>query len=212
MRNDLEFKKVLSQVPPNYYALGVKSNWLQRFWHTKKWRELCEFLAGDSGKLLDIGCADGTTTAAILKCYPNLRITAIDYYDSAIGFAKKNYDGINFKTADASNLPFKDGEFDLVTTIEVLEHLPKPKEALLEVTRVLKKGGRLIVVQDTDSLLFRAVWWFWTKWKGSVWNDSHISCVGPDELVTNIKKSGFRIGRRKFTNLKMEVFIEAIKL
>ena len=57
-----KIKQILNQVPPNYYDHGVKNNILQRYWHKKKWHVLKGFLEGVSGKLLDIGCADGTTT------------------------------------------------------------------------------------------------------------------------------------------------------
>src|SRR3989344_5697494 len=197
--------EVLKQVPADYYHRGVKSNLLQRYWHQKKWRILKEFMGKTSGSLLDIGCADGTTTAQIQKLHHGLKITAIDYY------AKATNQGINFLVADAHKLPFKNRSFDTVTAIEVLEHLDNPEKSLLEIYRVLKNKGQLIVIQDTDSLLFKLVWWFWTKWKGSVWNGSHINCYSPKKLIRLIKQTGFKVKQSKYTNFKMEIFIKAQK-
>jgi ubiquinone/menaquinone biosynthesis C-methylase UbiE len=48
--------------------------------------------------------------------------------------------------ADAANLPFSDGYFDLVTANMVLEHLEEPERVFLEVARVLAPGGRFVFV------------------------------------------------------------------
>src|SRR4030043_1945760 len=157
VKNSLD--EILEQVPADYYHRGIKTNLLQRYWHEKKWRVLKELIGKTSGSLLDIGCADGTTTSQIQKFYPSLKITAIDYYQKTIKYAKATNPKINFLVADAHKLPFKNKSFDTVTTIEVLEHLDNPKRSLLEIHRVLKNKGQLIVAQDSDSLLFRSIWW-----------------------------------------------------
>lgn len=206
-----QFKKILNQVPADYYHRGVKTNFFQKYWHEKKWRVLKKFMGKTSGSLLDIGCADGTTTSQIQKFYPSLEITAIDYYQKAIKYAKATKPRINFLVADAHKLPFKNKSFDTVTAIEVLEHLDNPKKSLFEIYRVLKNKGQLIVVQDTDSLLFKSIWWFWTRWKGSVWNGSHINCYTPKGLIRLIKQTGFKVKESRYTNWKMEIFIKARK-
>lgn len=206
-----QFQKILAQVPVDYYAKGVKNNFLQKYWHSKKWQHLVDLLKEPQGTLLDIGCADGTTTYQIKKKFPKLKITGLDYYKETIDFAKKTKPQIRFVHADAHKLPFGSETFDIVTAIEVLEHLEKPKKVFSEIRRVLKPGGTFIIVQDTDSLLFRIVWWFWTKSKGAVWNNSHINCVPPERLINNLKKEGFKISKIKYTNLKMEVLIKAQK-
>ena len=76
---------------------------------------------------------------------------------------------------------------------------------------MLKPNGYLIIGQDTDSLLFRVVWFLWTKWKGSVWKNSHINCVKPKDLMKLLKKQGFKVEKSKIVNLGMEIFIRARK-
>ncbi len=205
------YKKVLGQVPEDYYSSGVNSNLLQKIWHTRKWLSLNQNLANKKGRLLDIGCADGTTTSQIKKLRPDLSVIGIDLYKPAINFANKNNTNIKFIVADAHKLPFKKNHFDVVTTIEVLEHMHDSNQVIGEIHRTLKPDGTLIIVQDTDSLLFKAVWWFWTKSKGSVWKNSHISCMRPNELIRLVKKNGFKIKSTKLVNLGMEIVIEAKK-
>ena len=92
-----------------------------------------------------------------------------------------------------------------------MEHLENPRRALSEIHRVLAPKGHLIIVQDTDSLLFRTIWWMWTKWKGSVWEGSHINCLPPKALVKLVKKAGFEPLTMEYSNFKMEVIIKARK-
>lgn len=209
--NSREFKKTLSRVPKDYYHKGVESNFLQKTWHSRKWKTLNEFLRGSKGSLLDIGCADGTTTRNIKQRHPKLKITGVDLYDSAIKYAKSVSSDITFITADVHKLPFGNKTFNAVVAVEVLEHLHEPEQVLTEINRVLKPGGTFIVGQDTDSLLFKMVWWVWGKMKGSVWDESHISCITPDILIKRIKKAGFKVEKVRYINLGMEVFLKATK-
>ena len=205
-------KQILSQVPANYYEKGVRTNFLQKYWHTKKWHHLGEFLTGvESTALLDIGCADGTTTRQLQKILPDARIVGVDYYKKAIDFAKKKKSKIKFVHADVHDLPFANNSFDTVTAIETLEHLTIPERVLDEIRRVLKPRGYLIIGQDTDSILFRTIWFAWTKWKGSVWENSHINCMKPKDLIRILKKQGFKIENSKTVNFGMEIFIRARK-
>ena len=206
-------EKILDQVPPDYYESGVKSNFFQKYWHSRKWHHLKEFLISVRGnRLLDIGCADGTTTRQIKKILPLTTITGIDLYKKAIDHAKRKEGKIRFIHGDVHKLPFDDNSFEIVTAIETIEHLDNPNRALTEIYRVLKPNGYLIIGQDTDSLLFRVVWFVWTKWKGSVWVKSHISCMKPNDLMKLLRRTGFKIKKYKFVNLKMEIFIEAYKI
>lgn len=208
---DVKNYDVLKQVPVDYYARGVETNLLQKFWHKKKWGILKELLKEGSGKLLDVGCCDGTTTYHISLVSGKLKITGVDLYRGTIDYAKSQYKNIDFVFADAHKLPFKSGTFDYVTAIETLEHLESPGLALKEIKRVLKTGGILIIGQDTNSLLFRIIWWLWSRSKGSVWKNSHVSCVAPEKLIKKIIKAGFKIESVKYINLGMEVFVKAKK-
>ena len=72
-------KKIVKQVPPNYYARGVRNNIFQRYWHGRKWRILKEFLPKINGQILDIGCADEQQLPKLPAFYlrPKLRVLII---------------------------------------------------------------------------------------------------------------------------------------
>jgi len=161
--------------------------------------------------IVDVGCADGSITSRVKKLKPRSNVIGVDLYKKAIDFAKRKHPKIKFLVADARKLPFKKNSVDSVLCVETLEHVPNNKLAVAEIARILKKGGKLIVCQDSDNLLFNFVWFFWTKWKGKVWDGSHISCMKPVEIENMLKDNGFEILKVKFSHFGMEVVIEAEK-
>jgi methionine biosynthesis protein MetW len=93
-------------------------------------------------RVLDVGCGDGLTSGMLLKEIAQA-YQGVDVSSAAIaqatdhGFAAEVIE-------DASKLPFPDSSFDVVTLIEVLEHLFDPAGAVQEAARVLRPGGRLL--------------------------------------------------------------------
>ena len=152
-----KYQKILNQVPPNYYDLGIKSNLLQMMWHKRKWENLGNLLGNASGKLLDIGCADGTITRKIAEDKHKLKVWGVDYYKKAIDYAKSKKSIVSFVCSDARKLSFNSDTFDFVICVETLEHIPDNEKVLSEINRVLKKNGSLVVIQDTDNLLFNLI-------------------------------------------------------
>ena len=205
------YKKILNQVPPDYYEKGTRVNFLQKLWHNRKWENLENLLGNTSGKLLDIGCADGTITRRIAENKLRLRVWGVDYYRKAIDYAKSKKSRAIFICSDARKLPFKSNTFNFITCIETLEHIPNSEKVLSEIYRVLKKKGTFIVIQDTDSLLFNLIWSIWIKWKGKVWKGSHVNCMKPHELSRFLVKGGFRIVEKRITHFGLEVSFKAKK-
>lgn len=90
--------------------------------------------------LLDLGCGTGVLQTEFEKKFPNMLAYGIDVSKDAIKYAKMRgikraalFNGITF--------PFKTNTFDIVTAIDVLEHVPNDEKAIKEIYRVLKPGG-----------------------------------------------------------------------
>ncbi len=205
-------EKVLNQVPPDYYDKGIKSNLFQWVWHTWKWNSLKPFVKNLRGKILDVGCADGTLTAKIAEYVPKTQVTGLDLYEKAIAYAKRRYPNANFVVADARKLPFRSRLFETVICVETLEHIPNNRKVVDEIFRVLKKDGTLLIIQDTDSLVFNLIWGIWTKWKGKVWQGAHVNCMKPQEIRTLLKNMGFKIINMKYSHFGLEVMFRAVKI
>ena len=97
---------------------------------------------------LEIGCGNGVLSKYIAEKY-KLNVTGIDIDGEQIILAKKNstsIKNISFSEADATNLPFKDNNFDIILSINVLHHISNWIDTLKEVKRVLKPKGYFILV------------------------------------------------------------------
>src|SRR5256714_4537907 len=118
--------------------------------YEKEWHipEAADFAGADGLRVLEIGCGMGTDGAQFAQA--GAVYTGVDLTDAAIKLARKRFElsGLqgNFQVADAENLKFPDESFDLVYSHGVLHHTPDTARAVREIHRVLKPGGRAIVM------------------------------------------------------------------
>ena len=103
--------------------------------------------------ILDVGCGTGEITARLAELYPKARLVGVDLIarhlelarDRAAAFGAR----VVFQEADAFALPFADASFDLVVCRHMLQAVPRPHDAMAEMVRVLRPGGRLhLLVED----------------------------------------------------------------
>lgn len=97
--------------------------------------------AKENTRLLDIAC--GTGLVAATAASRGARVIGVDFSESMRREAARLHPAIEFRTADAENLPFSDGAFDAVTIGFGVNHFPFPIRALKEARRVLRPQGRL---------------------------------------------------------------------
>ena len=104
------------------------------------------------GSLLDVGCGEGVLTHRWAQRLAPRRVIGIDLEDPAIQaeWAKRTAPNLEYRVMKAENLPFAEREFDLVTAIEVLEHVPEPEHTVAEMARVA--GGHLLVSVPREPL------------------------------------------------------------
>ncbi len=77
------------------------------------------------------------------------RVVAVDASAAMLQAAKKRlheFDNVDLRRGELEALPIDDGRLDAATLMLVLHHVPEPERALAEVARVLKPGGRLVLV------------------------------------------------------------------
>jgi 2-polyprenyl-3-methyl-5-hydroxy-6-metoxy-1,4-benzoquinol methylase len=112
--------------------------------------ELFEQAAPQS--LLDVGCGEGVLTHKWAGHLAPRRVVGIDLEDPAIQaeWLKRQAPNLEYRIMKAENLPFADGEFDLATAIEVLEHVPDPAHTVAEMARVA--SGHLLVSVPREPL------------------------------------------------------------
>ena len=96
--------------------------------------------------VLDVGCADGFGVSMMVQNAK--KVVGIDNDKTLIVCAKEKYKSLKnaeFIIGDARRLPFPDNSFDVAVSFEIIEHLINQKNFLLELNRVVKRGGTVII-------------------------------------------------------------------
>ncbi|HEX4188928.1 MAG TPA: class I SAM-dependent methyltransferase [Solirubrobacteraceae bacterium] len=104
--------------------------------------------------LLDVGCGEGVLVHRWALRLGGGRLVGIDLEEDSIqaGWAERQAPNLEYRVMRAENLPFADGEFDLASAIEVLEHVPDPRHTLSEMARC---AGRHLLVSVPREPLWR---------------------------------------------------------
>lgn len=117
------------------------------------WGLACiELHAGDT--VLDIGCGGGNTLARIAERVTEGHLVGIDYAETSVE-ASRAFNAalvaagrMEILHGSVESLPFEDGHFDAVVTVESFYFWPNPEECLKEVARVVKKGGTFLLLAE----------------------------------------------------------------
>jgi ubiquinone/menaquinone biosynthesis C-methylase UbiE len=111
-------------------------------------RSLMEFDNFRGKRLLEIGCGLGTDLLQFARA--GAVATGVDLTPASIELVKKRFalEGIpvDAQVADAEHLPFEDNTFDVIYSFGVLHHTPNTQKSIDEVYRVLKPGGRILIM------------------------------------------------------------------
>jgi ubiquinone/menaquinone biosynthesis C-methylase UbiE len=109
-------------------------------------RHILGFLQPENGSVvLEVGCGGGTYTSFLAEA-PS--VIAVDVSLNAVKETKRNLtraSNIFFIVCDAAHLPLKDMAVDRLASIDVLEHLERPQKAVDEMSRVLRRQGRMLL-------------------------------------------------------------------
>ena len=162
-------------------------------------KKILELLAPAKGeKILDLGVGPGFLTKEISEYVDGKsEIVGIDNSEFMLEIAKKRCSelpSVTFRKANATSLPFTDSEFNAVVVSQVYEYVSEIDIALSELFRVLKPGGRALIMDtDWDSL----VWNSRDKEKANqifeVWEQHLFDPNLPSKLSPILIKKGFQI-------------------
>jgi ubiquinone/menaquinone biosynthesis C-methylase UbiE len=100
---------------------------------------------------LDLGCGGGRTVGRLAKMAVNGWVVGLDHSEDSVLVSRRSnrrhiHDGrVEICHASVSSIPYENDSFDLITTVETFYFWPAPDSDLLEVRRVLKPDGRLVI-------------------------------------------------------------------
>ncbi len=111
---------------------------------------LCDLGMPESGVLLDFGCGPGFSADRLRRTRPNLTVVGLDRDGGLLAGARRY---LSVVRADATCVPFVSAAFDAVFARIVFRHLTQPEVALVELYRVVRPGGILIVLDVDEGTL-----------------------------------------------------------
>lgn len=124
-------------------ANAVLSGGLDYFWR----RTAAGIVRGwQPGRLLDLATGSGVLAASLARACPSMMVVGADFSLPMLRRAQASGRVRRLAVADAMRLPFADGAFDAVTVGFGLRNMPSYRGALVEMRRVLRPGGHLLVL------------------------------------------------------------------
>lgn len=156
-----------------------------RYWDYRD-KAALSHVVGD--RIVDIGCGEGITLEKLVQSHPDKQIIGIDSETEIIDICQKH--GLPVQYGMVSNLPFEADSIDCVLFFEVIEHVNDPDKALKEIHRVLKPGGRLILIFPNDRM-FMISRLLTGMIKEAFYGAGHVMQWTPAKIRTALKCSGF---------------------
>jgi SAM-dependent methyltransferase len=150
-------------------------------------KEICDRVKGRPAKILDVGCGTGANLVMLGEFG---EAHGIDVSHDALSFCRaRGLDRVRHGAAE--ELPYEDETFDLVTALDVVEHLDDDAAGLREFRRVLRPDGRI--------LLFVPAFMFLWGVQDDVSN--HRRRYTLPELLRVVREAGFEIERATYANI-----------
>ena len=149
-------------------------------------------------RILDVGCGTGTMLTYLAAFG---QAEGVDIDEEAIGYCRDR--GLqNVRLGEAASLPFGDGSLDLVTALDVVEHLDDDVAAFREMKRVLRPGGQILVTVPAHRFL----------WGDQDEVNMHKRRYNARELRDRLVGSGFDVRRISYMNAILFAPIAAVRL
>ncbi len=135
---------------------------LQRLFFQPSHEMLLELLGPADRRLLDIGCGTGRFATRVLERWPRTQVWGLDLSEGMLGQGQAHCPEVGSRLhlvrGDSERLPFADDVFDVVTCTHSFHHYPRQERVIAEMHRVLRPGGRLLLIDgDRDGLWGRLV-------------------------------------------------------
>ncbi len=142
---------------------------------------------GLTDRVLDVGCGTGALLRRL--SHPPALLSGIDPVPEMLAVARQRLpQEVDLREGWAERLPFADEQFDVVVSCNMFHHIQRPVDALREMRRVLRPGGRLVVTDWCDDYLACRVCSWYLRWSGR----SRIRVYRRRECLRLLQEAGYR--------------------
>ena len=125
-------------------------------------RVLLDWLAAaPAGRFLDAGCGKGRFAAVVQKHYPDASVHGLDLSIEMLRYVPPE---VGRCAGTLTALPFADGAFDAAWATESLEHAVEIERAVAELCRVVRPGGRVLIIDKNAEQFGRLATPEWEQW------------------------------------------------
>ncbi|MBC8465616.1 class I SAM-dependent methyltransferase [bacterium] len=141
---------------------------------------------------IDIGAGNGYLAEIVKKNLPEIYIVGVDFVEEALIDAKD----LNEKKVvnlDKEAIPFPDNTFDFVTCLEVVEHLMLRENAMSEIHRILRPGGKCLISVPNIQFIEYLIALFKGKMPNPAADTRHMSIFTMRFLKQQIEKTGLEV-------------------
>ena len=193
-----EYKPELyDDIAPGFYdEVHAEGKGMRWFWHRYRFAEVVDAIPPSGESILDVGCGPGTFLGHYAGGYR--RAVGIDVAQPQIEYARSRYgsERLHFETRSLEELS---DAFDVITSIEVIEHLPaaETQPFLRSLFRLLKPGGTLVLTTPNYRSFWPPIEWAISK-KGPVdYTVQHINRFHARRLSGEVEKAGLHVRQTK---------------
>lgn len=109
-------------------------------------------------KVLDLGCGGGNVDGYLKSMFPHWDITGIDLSEKALESARKNFPGIKFLRQSVYKLNFQPKYYDLIISLDTLEHFKNPQKVIKSTQKILKDSGHFFLAVPLEKQ-FPSLYW-----------------------------------------------------
>lgn len=140
-----------------------------------------------TARVLDVGCGTGALLQELARKFPQVTLVGMDPVPEMLAVARgRVLPRTELREGWAEELPFEDNDFDAVVSCNMFHYVRHPVAALMEMSRVLRTGGELLITDWCDDYLACRVCDWWLR----LFSPAHFKVYRETECLRLLKEAG----------------------